>query len=218
MARKDLSRQNCLNSQIWFKIQFVIFQNSISQQPTQQKPLSVGARVVKWFDGFKIPATNNKNQKVRVSDFEFVHFANTFLKPGLPPTIHLSTLFFCFSQLNQVLTTSIIPPPLQLKIKFLWIFVRKWATDTKLNTPWGNNPALYDCDNLSGWPQLFFLKKQDPALFSTQKKVGCNSKMNKTGVDRFQDCSRNWSLNVSFCFYGCKKGCHGYYVILSSNH
>ena len=33
---------------------------------------------------------------------------------------------------------------------------------------------------------------------------------NKTGLDLFQDCCKNGSLNLGFCFYGWKKGCYGY--------
>ena len=37
-------------------------------------------------------------------------------------------------------------------------------------------------------------------------------------LDQFQDYSKNWSLNPGFCFYGCKKGCYGYYNIQNSNN
>ena len=38
-------------------------------------------------------------------------------------------------------------------------------------------------------------------------------------LDQFHDCSKNWCLSlIFFCFYGCKKGCYGYYVIQTSNH
>ena len=34
-------------------------------------------------------------------------------------------------------------------------------------------------------------------------------------LDQFQDCCNNWFLDPGF--YGCKKGCYGYFVIQSSN-
>ena len=43
-------------------------------------------------------------------------------------------------------------------------------------------------------------------------------RVTRLALARFQDCSKNYSLNSVICFYGCKKGCYCYYAIQSSNH